>query len=321
MKERVVLFSDAVIAIILTIMVLELPVDLHSGVINFPELFRGVGIYFISFCFVANLWFETAQSFNKVERVTNRDLVIYLLSLFFLSLVPMSTGLLIEDTNSQVMLIYGVLTLIVLLLTQFLIMSLTKQAIAEKKVEAYQIEVLKGRNRIDVGLRLTLLIIGHFFVQIGLVIYLILPIVSFLQNIVDREEDSLVKQMDGEQKEYYLQERGQVWGNPMKKYSHLLRNSLQEYQQNGERPDAQWWSQFNQQWEAQLAGQIQQTKERLANSNASERNHLEHELQKLTSEQEKFRKRVTMMQQNQERGFQRQQHKQQQQERHRKPKK
>lgn len=133
MKERVVLFSDAVIAIILTIMVLELPIDLTSGSIDFLLLFRGVGIYFISFCFVANLWFETAQSFNKVENVRNKDLVVYLLSLFFLSLVPKSTGLLIEDTAQDVMLLYGVLTLIVLVLTQYLITSLTKQALVKAR--------------------------------------------------------------------------------------------------------------------------------------------------------------------------------------------
>ena len=60
MKERVILFSDAVIAIILTVMVVEFPVKVVNGHIQLAPLFMTIGIYFISFCFVANIWFQTA---------------------------------------------------------------------------------------------------------------------------------------------------------------------------------------------------------------------------------------------------------------------
>ncbi|MGG5319114.1 TMEM175 family protein [Enterococcus sp. AZ072] len=73
MKERVVLFSDAIIAIILTIMVLELPIKYAAnGALNYASLFRAIGIYFISFCFVASVWFQMAYAFNAIEKVKNK---------------------------------------------------------------------------------------------------------------------------------------------------------------------------------------------------------------------------------------------------------
>ncbi|OTN76661.1 hypothetical protein A5886_001739 [Enterococcus sp. 8G7_MSG3316] len=128
MKERIVAFGDAIIAIIITIIVLELPIQLtQSGTIEVWELLRAIGIYFISFCFVADLWYQGAGVFNKIEKISNKDFVFYMFFLFFMSLIPTFTRLLIEDTNQQVVLIYGLLSFIVTALWTYLLLSLTKQ--------------------------------------------------------------------------------------------------------------------------------------------------------------------------------------------------
>ena len=132
MKERVVVFGDAIIAI----------QTAANGAVDLYSLFGAVGIYFISFCFVANLWFQTGYAFNKINQVKNKDLVIYLLLLFFLSLVPSATRLLIEDTTKQTLLIYGVLTLNVTLVMRRLIVALTGQAIKDQEQRKRRISEL-----------------------------------------------------------------------------------------------------------------------------------------------------------------------------------
>lgn len=47
MKERVVLFSDAVIAIILTIMVVDFPIKITNGTVDLGSLLTTIAIYFI----------------------------------------------------------------------------------------------------------------------------------------------------------------------------------------------------------------------------------------------------------------------------------
>lgn len=292
MKERVVVFGDAIIAIILTIIVLELPIQTAAnGVVDLYSLFRAVGIYFISFCFVANLWFQTGYAFNKIDQVKNKELVIYLLLLFFLSLVPSATRLLIEDTTKQTLLIYGVLTLIVTGIMRRLIVALTAQAFKEEKQRKRRINELNRQDLLAIGFRVLVLIFGLFYVRPALIIYLILPILAFLQNIIDREEDNLVAALDDQQQADYFQDRNQVWGNSMRRYSTLLRDSLIANQDQD--PDR--WKQVMADWEGRINNEINDRKQRLSSLDEKERRRVENEIDRLEKQKQRmtFQKEMT----------------------------
>jgi uncharacterized membrane protein len=292
MKERVVVFGDAIIAIILTIIVLELPIQTAAnGAVDLYSLFRAVGIYFISFCFVANLWFQTGYAFNKIDQVKNKELVIYLLLLFFLSLVPSATRLLIEDTTKQTLLIYGVLTLIVTGIMRRLIVALTAQAFKEEKQRKRRINELNRQDLLAIGFRVLVLIFGLFYVRPALIIYLILPILAFLQNIIDREEDNLVAALDDQQQADYFQDRNQVWGNSMRRYSTLLRDSLIANQDQD--PDR--WKQVMADWEGRINNEINDRKQRLSSLDEKERRRVENEIDRLEKQKQRmtFQKEMT----------------------------
>lgn len=292
MKERVVVFGDAIIAIILTIIVLELPIQTAAnGAVDLYSLFRAVGIYFISFCFVANLWLQTGYAFNKIDQVKNKELVIYLLLLFFLSLVPSATRLLIEDTTKQTLLIYGVLTLIVTGIMRRLIVALTAQAFKEEKQRKRRINELNKQDLLAIGFRVLVLIFGLFYVRPALIIYLILPILAFLQNIIDREEDNLVATLDDQQQADYFQDRNQVWGNSMRRYSTLLRDSLIANQDQD--PDR--WKQVMADWEGRINNEINDRKQHLSSLDEKERRRVENEIDRLEKQKQRmtFQKEMT----------------------------
>lgn len=290
MKERVLLFSDAIIAIILTIIVLELPIDyLSDGTIKFPDLLRSIGIYFISFCFVANLWFQTAYAFNRVEKIKNNILVVYLMLLFLLSLIPAATRLLIEDTTRQTIVIYGVLSLIVILIMRRLILALTNQAtikIDDKKV------IIKTANRRDMFTffyRVLLVLFSYFFIYPALILYLILPIFSFLQNIVDREEEQLIESLHQDQQEAYLENRSNVWGGQFNRYSHLLRNSLKDGGDDKKKSD--YWEDIMKDWEKNINEEIKRIEDQLKSNKVSNRSQMELELKQLYHQRGRLQKR------------------------------
>lgn len=291
MKERVVVFGDAIIAIILTIIVLELPIQTAAnGVVDMYSLFRAVGIYFISFCFVANLWFQTGYAFNKIDQVKNKDLVVYLLLLFFLSLVPSATRLLIEDTTKQTLLIYGVLTLIVTFVMRRLIVALTGQSLKDAEQRKRRVNELNRQDLLSIGFRIVVLIFGLFYVRPALIIYLILPILAFLQNIVDREEDNLIATLDDEQQADYFQDRNQVWGNPMRRYSTLLRDSMKA---NGDY-DPDRWKQIMSDWEGHINNEINQKKQQLSSMNEHDKRRAENEIDRLEKQKQKMARQEAM---------------------------
>lgn len=291
MKERVVVFGDAIIAIILTIIVLELPIQTAAnGLVDMYSLFRAVGIYFISFCFVANLWFQTGYAFNKIDQVKNKDLVVYLLLLFFLSLVPSATRLLIEDTTKQTLLIYGVLTLIVTFVMRRLIVALTGQSLKDAEQRKRRVNELNRQDLLSIGFRVVVLIFGLFYVRPALIIYLILPILAFLQNIVDREEDNLIATLDDEQQADYFQDRNQVWGNPMRRYSTLLRDSMKA---NGDH-DPDRWKQIMSDWEGHINNEINERKQQLSSMNEHDKRRAENEIDRLEKQKQKMARQEAM---------------------------
>ena len=99
--QRIAAFSDGVIAIIITIMVLELKLaeGAAKGEVwsNFlAPLAPRLAIYALSFVIVGALWVNHHQLLAVVRRATPQLMWMNLLLLFFMSLIPLATGFLGE---------------------------------------------------------------------------------------------------------------------------------------------------------------------------------------------------------------------------------
>jgi uncharacterized membrane protein len=102
--ERIAAFSDGVIAIIITIMVLELKLpeaaardEVWSGFL--APLAPKLAVYALSFVIVGALWVNHHQLLAVVRRATPQLMWMNLLLLFFMSLIPLATGFLGEHPN------------------------------------------------------------------------------------------------------------------------------------------------------------------------------------------------------------------------------
>jgi uncharacterized membrane protein len=88
-KHRLELFTDAVVAIILTIMVLDLRTPAMGGWRGLSPLLQPVGIYMMGFLTVATLWVMNHHVFSKVQTINRRMLWSNFGHLFLLSLMPL----------------------------------------------------------------------------------------------------------------------------------------------------------------------------------------------------------------------------------------
>ena len=110
-KDRVLAFSDGVIAVIITIMVLELrpPHDnMLEGLRHVAPVFFS---YVLSFLYVAIYWNNHHHMMATAERVNGGILWANLHLLFWLSLVPFTTAWMGETGGSWPMATYGVVLL------------------------------------------------------------------------------------------------------------------------------------------------------------------------------------------------------------------
>jgi uncharacterized membrane protein len=112
-KGRIEAFSDGVLAIIITIMVLELKVP-HGA--NFADLRPVLPVflsYVLSFAYLGIYWNNHHHMFHATQRVSGLILWANLHLLFWLSLIPFATGWMGENAfDAAPTALYGVILLL-----------------------------------------------------------------------------------------------------------------------------------------------------------------------------------------------------------------
>ncbi len=111
-KNRVEVFSDGVIAIIITIMVLELKVPHGESIGSLAPLVPVLLSYVLSFVYVGIYWNNHDHMLHTVHKVTGAMLLANLHLLFWLSLFPFVTGWMGENHFASVpSAVYGLVLL------------------------------------------------------------------------------------------------------------------------------------------------------------------------------------------------------------------
>ncbi len=100
-KDRLLAFSDGVIAIIITIMVLELHAPHDSSLQALSASAPTFMAYVLSFAYVAIYWVNHHHMMHTVERVNGAILWANMVLLFFLSLLPFTTAWLGETHGAK----------------------------------------------------------------------------------------------------------------------------------------------------------------------------------------------------------------------------
>lgn len=138
-KNRLEAFSDGVLAIIITIMVLEMKVPHGDGIEALAPLFSVFLSYVLSFVYLAIYWNNHHHMLHTFQTVTGSILWANLHLLFWLSLIPFVTGWMGENHFAQApSAVYGVVLLMAAIayriLQQLIIGSQGKGSLLRKAV-------------------------------------------------------------------------------------------------------------------------------------------------------------------------------------------
>ncbi|APX71478.1 TMEM175 family protein [Companilactobacillus allii] len=184
-KERFEAFTDAVLAIILTILTLELrlPEDNHSinALISVVPQFV---TYIFTFLSISTMWINHHYLFVHVKEIDNRILWYNIILLFWVSLLPATTAWVGSDILARVpAILYAVNILLYNMSFAFLRNSVTKKVADTKSGKI--INRTKNLEWISFFINFISLLITFFippFVFVGITINMILWSISNFKN-------------------------------------------------------------------------------------------------------------------------------------------
>ena len=142
-KDRLIALTDAVLAIIMTILILELEKPATPSLQAFWELRHNFFAYFLSFFWLGSLWMALNTLWEKVERISSEVVWANLYLLFFVSFIPYATGLFSSHfENYTAQLFYGSVVIVSTIINWYLHKVLDKpnqdQVELLKETEAYR---------------------------------------------------------------------------------------------------------------------------------------------------------------------------------------
>lgn len=179
--NRLEAFSDGVIAIIITIMVLELGFEVRVTEENvfdqLHHLLPNIISYAVSFVMVGILWINHHHLFHLIKNVDTRLLWLNLFLLFWMSLIPFVTGFI---GNSPLLWVASAAYGGVFLMNAFAFTLIRKHILKQKhgsgeQEEAHHSKTL-NRNSIAMSLYVLAMLASPISVYISFVLFCIVPI-------------------------------------------------------------------------------------------------------------------------------------------------
>ena len=181
-KARIEAFSDGVIAIIITIMVLELHMPKVHMLSDFIPLYPIIISYVLSFIIVGTYWINHHHMFNNVQHIGGWVLWANLHLLFWLSLMPFFTAVIGKDDFSGFTVMFYAFELLMCALAYFLlVLSLRAEHGKDSAFEKALGSDLKGKLTL-VG-HIVALPLAYFFPMVALTL---IAIVSATWIVPDR---------------------------------------------------------------------------------------------------------------------------------------
>jgi uncharacterized membrane protein len=172
--QRIEALTDGTLAIVMTILVLELALESGSG--NLAEKLAHMGPeiyqYFMTFIAIGGAWMMHYYQFYYIRRVDSISMWLNILFLATVALIPFSYGLMLTnygentaDQHTAMLFFAGNLLVMTLLLLIHWLYATYKHHLVDKDILHEKVSIM--RNILLFGTIYPLIVIGLSFVQFG----------------------------------------------------------------------------------------------------------------------------------------------------------
>lgn len=190
-KTRIEAFSDGVIAIIITIMVLELKIPHGSTLADLFELWPVFISYVLSFAFVGIYWANHHHLLHTVRQINSRLIWANLTLLFFLSIIPFTTGWMGENHFENIPVAVYALNLLMSAVSYFILQQVIMADMGHSNSMIDALNKQKQKGIISLLLYVLAIPCALFYPVISAVLF---AIVSILWVIPDKNIEKALKE-------------------------------------------------------------------------------------------------------------------------------
>ena len=177
LKGHISTLNDGVVAIIITVMLLEIPFPTSPR--NYGAFLWSIVIFLVSFFVVAGFWYENKRAFEKAREVDHPIMIVNFLFLASLSLIPVMTKWIMREAIGFSVMNYGVVHMVTLLLNEILYITIVRGRF--RHYGGLLVKLILSRIGLVVVFDIALMWLGWYYPKPIMVLYLALPILNFLQ--------------------------------------------------------------------------------------------------------------------------------------------
>lgn len=180
LKEHIMMFNDAVIAIISTIMILEVPLPVSSGS-SYTSFLRAILVFLISFFIVANFWYAHHRAMSGLNFEKKSTLILNFTFLAGLSIIPLLTKWLMLEPTRLAVINYGTTYLFINLIEGIISARSHTDVLAEHPTALeFARQILHLRLVSLLLWNIVLIVLAYFIPNVVMIFYISLPVLNFL---------------------------------------------------------------------------------------------------------------------------------------------
>lgn len=179
LKAHLDSLNDGIIAIIITIMVLEIPLPSQAAV-SYHDFLKAIFIFGVSFFVVANFWYELNRILLMLKQTSKQLIICDFIFLAVLGLLPVLTKWMMVEPSRLAVLDYGVAYLAANLMKTVISVFAWEQLFTEIDGSPHMFAVKMGqRLLLLLIINVILLILAWFLPRWILLAYLLMSILDF----------------------------------------------------------------------------------------------------------------------------------------------
>ena len=169
--------NDGVVAIFITVMMLELPYPTSKE--GIPVFLWSIGVFLVSFFIIAHFWYDNKRIFESIREADHWVVVADFVFLASLALIPATTKWIMNETNRYASMTFGLVYILTTIFQQLLYYAAVKNRF-HGHGSRFILIALSGTG-LYLLIGVALIALSWFDPVLGHLLFIVIPILGFFR--------------------------------------------------------------------------------------------------------------------------------------------